>query len=245
MPDDIDTNPINLSKANPNTIEGQIEKQQEIINVMAAQLQALRNGNRTFNSYNEMVMKLGAPLLENAKIVGQEIARRANSANENSSQSEEATRKKLEDEEYNELRGAAIEFIQESDDVTDDELIRKLAELLEGEEEEKTEIVQPQPATPTRVSFANEPSQENTQMQPETSETNDIQENSENQENREKQPDQEKEEEIPQVQEEEVIPPVQEEDSPETDENQPQQKDVQQEDTELKPEHEQEPEVEA
>ena len=49
----------------------QVQKQQELINAMDAQLQALRNGNRNFNAYEDMLKTIGGPLLENAEIAHQ------------------------------------------------------------------------------------------------------------------------------------------------------------------------------
>lgn len=131
----------------PDSIEDQIQKQQELINVLSVQLQALRNGNKSFNAYDEMIKTIGAPLIENAKIIGYMTVKRENkNSNLDSSQSKKFSTSELKGaEDYEELRKAAIDVMQEDEEIDDYDLIKKLKELIpeednQDEDNTKTEI---------------------------------------------------------------------------------------------------------
>lgn len=106
-------------------IEAQIQRQQEIINVMAAQLQALRTGNRTFNEYNEMLSVAGRPLIENAEFL---------SKLENGESLEQNKERKGFRPDYAVLRAAVLEFLEADESTPDKELIGFLNEIAEEEE---------------------------------------------------------------------------------------------------------------
>lgn len=111
-------------------IEAQIQRQQEIINVMAAQLQALRTGNRTFNEYNEMLSVAGRPLIENAEFL---------SKLENGESLEQNKERKGFRPDYAVLRAAVLEFLEADESTPDKELIGFLNEIAEEEEKKLAE----------------------------------------------------------------------------------------------------------
>lgn len=148
------------------SIEAQIKKQQQIIDVLAAQLHALRSGNRTFNDYDEMIKTSGINLLKNAEILNQMETEDQNNSqtvnqnmnqntnlnsnqnmnqntNPNSNQNPEfsaSKTKKKNKPEYEILRSAVIDFLQVSEDTQDDVLIQLLDSVgLQDELEEEEE----------------------------------------------------------------------------------------------------------
>lgn len=116
-------------------IEEQIKEQQKIIDVMAAQLQALRTGNSTFNQYNAMVESAGALLLQNAEILAHL---------EHGSPIPEVKEETKLEENYELLRAAVIEYLDADAETPDQELISCLKELAEEEEEEYAVEDEPQ-----------------------------------------------------------------------------------------------------
>ncbi|KAK8888297.1 hypothetical protein M9Y10_039363 [Tritrichomonas musculus] len=114
------------------SIEAQIKKQQQIIDVLAAQLHALRSGNRTFNDYDEMIRTSGINLLRNAEI----LKRSENDQGQENDQSQEniqssefsasKSRKKANKPEYELLRSAVIDFLQVAENTKDNTLIKLL-----------------------------------------------------------------------------------------------------------------------
>ena len=121
---------VKQQKKQNSAIEEQIQQQQKIINVMAAQLQALRTGNRTFNEYNAMVESAGALLLQNAEILANIEA---------GSPVPEATEEAKLKPDYELLRAAVIEYLAADPGTPDHELISCLKELADDEEEEEEE----------------------------------------------------------------------------------------------------------
>jgi hypothetical protein len=108
------------------SFEQQLENQAKLITTLATEIAVLRTGNQVMNQYEEMVNKVGAPLLRNAE----ELA-------------------KLErGEDYAELRAAVVEVLNAREDADDDELIALLDEALGGAPEEEEEAV-PAPEEPT------------------------------------------------------------------------------------------------
>ena len=107
-------------KKQETAVEVQIQHQQELINVMAAQLQALRTGNRTFNEYNEMVETAGKLLIENAEF----LARL-----ESGAPLEKTETVKVVKRDYELLRAAIVEFLDVDERTPDSELISALNEI--------------------------------------------------------------------------------------------------------------------
>ena len=107
-------------KKQETAVEVQIQHQQELINVMAAQLQALRTGNRTFNEYNEMVETAGRLLIENAEF----LARL-----ESGEPLEKTETVKVVRRDYELLRAAIVEFLDVDASTPDCELISALNEI--------------------------------------------------------------------------------------------------------------------
>lgn len=120
----------NLDNNHMDPIETQIQKQQEIINALSVEIQFLRNGNKSFNAYNDMLNTIGAPLIKNAEIIGNYNIDKTNTEATDQSKSKK-------EEDYEELRNAAIDLIQESESIDDYELINQLSKaFLENEEED-------------------------------------------------------------------------------------------------------------
>jgi hypothetical protein len=87
------------------SMEAQIERQQAIIDVLAAQLQALRTGNSTINQYNEMLNSVAKILIKNSeKVRGYESGM----------------------DDYDALRKSAIDYLGVDERTTDNELIKML-----------------------------------------------------------------------------------------------------------------------
>lgn len=97
---------------------------------MAAQLQALRTGNRTFNEYNAMVESAGALLLQNAEILAHI---------EEGSPIPEVKEEAKPKPDYELLRAAVIEYLDADPETPDHELISCLKELADDNEEEEEE----------------------------------------------------------------------------------------------------------
>lgn len=108
-------------------IESQVQKQQELINTLSVQIQSLRNGNKTFNAYDEMLKTIGAPLIKNAEIIINHDTIKTNSKTAGQSNLQN-------DDDYEELRKAAIDLIQEPETIDDYELIQKLSDIFFGNE---------------------------------------------------------------------------------------------------------------
>ena len=120
------------SQKEDSSIEAQIKKQQQIIDVLAAQLQALRSGNQTFNDYDQMIKSYGANLLKNAELLRQEEIDEKIVANENPQKI-----KKTNNTDYEALRNAIIDFLQVDDTWHDDELIYYLESVSVVKETQK------------------------------------------------------------------------------------------------------------
>ncbi|OHT03157.1 hypothetical protein TRFO_06831 [Tritrichomonas foetus] len=115
-------------------IEAQIKKQQQIIDVLAAQLQALRSGNRTFNDYDDMIRTAGANLLKNA-----ELLQKSENEPDNKMATTKSQTKKSNKEEYELLRKAVIDFLQVDEDEDDESLIKLLDSIDIESESEKAQ----------------------------------------------------------------------------------------------------------
>jgi DNA-binding transcriptional MerR regulator len=99
------------------SLEEQIENQQRIVNLLAAQLESLRSGDRSFGEYRKMVRKTGGSLLRNAEIVkGFETEK-----------SETGIRRKEQD--YEALRHAATTFLSMDPSVSDGEIIEAMRQI--------------------------------------------------------------------------------------------------------------------
>lgn len=192
----------------------QVQKQQELINAMDAQLQALRNGNRNFNAYEDMLKTIGAPLIENAEIVHQ-MSKQFEENNEEQTETEKDNQQEntqTTDDPYEELRKAAIELIQEDENIDDSELIQKLYQLIDEEEDDpdKTNNSKEQ-NNPQQKEESNElkENQQKEQHQhedfPSPEESNEPIENNENQEEERNENDQQIENTENQPQEEEQL----------------------------------------
>ena len=105
------------------SLEAQVEKQQELIGVLATQLQALKSGNQLFNRYKNVVRAVAGDLITNDKYL--EIVNNGGVVDE----------QKDEGEHYEELRAAVIEFLQADQYESDNELIAKMNELMNEEED--------------------------------------------------------------------------------------------------------------
>ena len=105
------------------SLEAQVEKQQELIGVLATQLQALKSGNQLFNRYKNVVRAVAGDLITNDKYL--EIVNNGGVVEE----------QKDESEHYEELRAAVIEFLQADQYESDNELIAKMNELMTEEED--------------------------------------------------------------------------------------------------------------
>lgn len=121
---------VKKEEINPNSLEGQLKKQEEVIQALAAQLHALRNENRTYNTYDQMLKEVGAPLFENAEvllgekgIIEEELEKQAGFYPE------------IDDMEG--LRQAVIEYFKCPNDSTDEELIMKIKRIMCAPEEEE------------------------------------------------------------------------------------------------------------
>lgn len=119
------------SQKEDSSIEAQIKKQQQIIDVLAAQLQALRSGNQTFNDYDQMIKSYGANLLKNAELLRQEEIDEQK-INENPQEI-----KKTNIPDYETLRNAIVDFLQVEDTWDDDDLIYYLESVNVVEETQK------------------------------------------------------------------------------------------------------------
>jgi hypothetical protein len=112
-------------------IEQQIAKQQEIIDMLAAQLQALRSGNRTINEYHQLVAEVGVNLLRNAELISSTDA-----------DGGATTQKTTNKYDYEKLREAVIAFLEADPEVTDAVLIETLDARGEVSDDEEAEPVQ-------------------------------------------------------------------------------------------------------
>ena len=124
----IDSKPKGPSK-DDDSLEAQVEKQQELISVLAAQLQALKSGNHLFTRYMNMVKAVAADLIANDTYL--EAVNNGGANEDEKAESENG-------EHYEELRAAVIEFLRADRYESDDSLIAKLNELM-GEEEDRAE----------------------------------------------------------------------------------------------------------
>jgi hypothetical protein len=114
--------PRRLKSENP--IQIQVNKQQQFIDVLSAQLQALRSDNRLFRQYNELLFRSAFPLLENAALLarlekGDEAGEKTNVYGES---------------DYDALRSAAIAYLRAEPDTPDDDLIEEMNEIREEQE---------------------------------------------------------------------------------------------------------------
>jgi hypothetical protein len=103
-----------------------LEAQQKVIQELARQLHTLRTRNRTLTDYEAMIAESGKKLIENREIV----AGYAHGGGEPSVVQVEDGRN------YDLLRAAVIAFLGESADRTDADLIERLNEVFEREEED-------------------------------------------------------------------------------------------------------------
>jgi hypothetical protein len=108
-------------------IEQQIAKQQAIIDMLAAQLQALRSGNRTINEYHQMVAEVGVNLLRNAELIS--------STEADGGKTSQKTTNRFD---YEKLREAVIAFLDADPEATDAFLIETLDAHRGISEEEET-----------------------------------------------------------------------------------------------------------
>ena len=111
-------------KKEEDTLEAQVERQQEIIGVLATQLQALKSGNHLFNRYKNVVRAVAGDLIANDKYL--DIINGGGFVDERDDASEH----------YEELRAAVIDFLHADEYDSDQELIAKLNELMIEEEDQ-------------------------------------------------------------------------------------------------------------
>lgn len=120
-------------KKQESAIEAQIQHQQELINVMAAQLQALRTGNRTFNEYSEMIQSAGRALIENAEFLAKLEGKTGDDQEKN---------RKAFKPDYALLRAAILEFLEADVSTSDRELINAMNEIADSYDELEDEPVE-------------------------------------------------------------------------------------------------------
>jgi hypothetical protein len=127
----------------------QVLKQRQIIEALAVQVQALRTGNRLFKQYNELVLRVASPLLDNADWV--------RSVEKGEKQVKAKEKKVVSD--YGALRDAVITYLDAEPDTPDRDLLSQLNEIAVDEEEELDEeaspsFVQTSPTAPARTQRA-------------------------------------------------------------------------------------------
>ncbi|EAY12690.1 Leucine Rich Repeat family protein [Trichomonas vaginalis G3] len=142
---------VKKPQVDPNSLEGQIEKQKETIHLLATQLCTIRSQNRNFVMYEEMINEIAGPLFENARIVEEELARDEKGLTESYiSQQRNNTsiqpqiqqvdqRMDQPKDLYVDLRKTLIEYLKTTPEKNDNELIELLNDLDDVDEEEDIE----------------------------------------------------------------------------------------------------------
>ena len=122
--------PAKYPKRSSSDIDAQIDAQQKLIDAMAVQLETLRNGNATFNNYNEMLTNVAQPLFDNAEVLarlkGESIPERAITKKSDPVALRKAVKYYLD--------------IDNKEEVADDILIAMIEEELDSQEEDGEDL---------------------------------------------------------------------------------------------------------
>ena len=96
----------------------QLEKQDEIINVLSVQINQIRNEGASFANYNKMLLTVGAPLLKNADILNGEVE-------------EEKTKRKIQSsDDFQKLRSVIVKCVDADPLIENSDLIELFNEKL-------------------------------------------------------------------------------------------------------------------
>lgn len=140
---------LKKKEIDPNSLEGQIEKQKETIHLLATQLCTIRSQNRNFVAYDQMINEIAGPLFENQRIVEEDKLRAQHALDESylSQQTQQKSQnvtqmsfvkqeKKEKKDQYVELRKTLIQYLRTTPEKNDNELIELLEDLNDIEEED-------------------------------------------------------------------------------------------------------------
>ena len=150
----------------PNSLEGQLARQNDTIQILAAKLNAIRFKNRNTNKYDAMLMEAAAPLIENAQFLADlqdnneddedyyhfmsQTQQQQQSIQNSPTKSPRAKSKSIEEGEridrqkkaedsYIKLRLAVCEYLKTSPSMGDNILIQLLNDLMEEDKDENEE----------------------------------------------------------------------------------------------------------
>ena len=129
------------SEVDPSSLEGQLQKTNETIQVLATKLSNIRSRNKNYNAYEAMLQEVAGPLFENSRIVQAMDQNEEEDSFDYYEEDGEGTvqtaKKQDQKDSYIKLRLALCDFLEANPSMGDDTLIQLLNDLNENEEEEE------------------------------------------------------------------------------------------------------------